>query len=272
MNLFNYINYRKFLNEWLKDSKSGALKERMNASGLANLLRVHPTFISQVLIGKKDLSLEHALDLSKHLSLNLREKEYFLLLVQHEKAGSHDLKLFFENQIKAAREEQLNLGKNLSEFKTLDDEKKAIFYSSWIYAAVWAVCGIGSGFTAEKVAAYFQLDRKDAIDILTFLTSVALLNQKDGVYTMGSQHIHVSNESPFVGRHHTNWRLRALHRLDRLQKEELIFTAPMSIAQKDFLVLRDKVTALIKEVVEIAKDSEAEDLACLNIDLFWPAK
>ncbi|HEY8270608.1 MAG TPA: hypothetical protein VIG33_06935 [Pseudobdellovibrionaceae bacterium] len=42
----------------------------------------------------------------------------------------------------------------------------------------------------------------------------------------------------------------------------------MSISKKDFEVLREKFNLAIKEVVDIAKESAAEEIVCLNIDFF----
>lgn len=93
---------------------------------------------------------------------------------------------------------------------------------------------------------------------------------KDGRFVMGKTHVHVANESPLVLKHHSNWRMKAMQKMDFRDDAELFFTAPMSISRKDFLVLREKLNVILKEVVEIAKASPAEDLFCLNIDFFCP--
>lgn len=74
--------------------------------------------------------------------------------------------------------------------------------------------------------------------------------------------------TPFVIRHHSNWRLRAINSLENTNTEELNLTAPMSISKKDFQIIREKIVKLIQESVEVAKASKAEDLAALTIDFF----
>lgn len=56
--------------------------------------------------------------------------------------------------------------------------------------------------------------------------------------------------------------------MDYREDRELFFTAPMSISKKDFARIRERLNAFIKEAVEIAKESQAEELCCLNIDFF----
>jgi hypothetical protein len=66
-----------------------------------------------------------------------------------------------------------------------------------------------------------------------------------------------------------NWRTKALQGHEGLSSEELAFTAPMSIAKKDFEKIREKIMTCIKDSIDVAKESEAEDLAFLNIDWMW---
>ena len=85
---------------------------------------------------------------------------------------------------------------------------------------------------------------------------------------MGETHIHITNESPHVVKHHINWRMRGIQKMDSREQNELFFTAPMSIAKKDFNLIREKLNGCIKEIVNIGKESHAETLFCLNIDFF----
>ncbi len=66
-----------------------------------------------------------------------------------------------------------------------------------------------------------------------------------------------------------NWRAKALQRRESISATELALTAPMSISIKDFVKIREKLLECIKENLEIAKNSPAEDIAFLNIDFLW---
>lgn len=81
-------------------------------------------------------------------------------------------------------------------------------------------------------------------------------------------HVHVPNESPLVVKHHTNWRLKAIQKMDKREQSELFFTAPMALSKKDFAIIREKFNVVIKETINIVKDSPSEELVCLNIDFF----
>ena len=45
-----------------------------------------------------------------------------------------------------------------------------------------------------------------------------------------------------------------------------MFTGPMSLSQSDYRLFREELIQLIKRVYAMAKASEPELLACLNID------
>ncbi|WP_413578788.1 DUF4423 domain-containing protein [Bdellovibrio sp. HCB290] len=113
-----------------------------------------------------------------------------------------------------------------------------------------------------------ELSRSQAESILNFLVQTGLCKEGNGVFGIGDAHLHLPNESPLVVKHHTNWRMKSIQKMDNRENVELFFTAPMSISEKDFAVIREKLTASIKEIVGVAKDSPAEEVVCLNIDFF----
>jgi hypothetical protein len=86
---------------------------------------------------------------------------------------------------------------------------------------------------------------------------------------MGTQRTFLSKTSPFITNHHTNWRLRAIETSKNLSDQELMFSFPMSISEKDFARIREMFAEIISKSSLIIKDSPSERVACMNIDLFW---
>lgn len=235
---------------------------------IAGALSIHPTLVSQVLAGKKDFTVEQAHRLCGYLGIPRIESDYFLLLVQRDRAGTQDLKEYFTKKISELKEQALKIGHRLKEHRKLGDSERAVFYSSWIYSAIRLFTSTGSGQTVGSVAEQFAIPRKRASEVLTFLAEHGLCAEQNGVYTMGTQHTHLDYGSPFLGRHHSNWRNKAIQRIDDLTTEELMFTSPFSINAKDFRRIREMIVDLIKESSNVIKESPSEDVACLNIDLF----
>lgn len=128
------------------------------------------------------------------------------------------------------------------------------------------------GQRVEQISKVFSLTMNRTHEVVDFLLRTGLCVEDDNLIRIGDLHTHVPAGSPFVTRHHTNWRLKAVQALDRTDDDELHFTAPMAISEKDFLTIREKIVRLIQESVETAKNSEAENLAVVCIDLFRPLK
>lgn len=264
-NIFDFSNYRLFVKSWLNLAKSN---RSSNLTKLSAVIQVHPTYLSQVLNGSKDLSLEQAALMSRHFSLTKLEQEYFFILIQIDKAGSHILKeILIAKKIEIEREKN-KLSKRFNEHKQLTDEHKAIFYSNWLYLAIWAATSLGSGKKIEEIMKMFSITADKANETLSFLVQVGICVENKGVFSPGDVHIHVTNESPFVVKHHTNWRMKSIQKMDFREDSELFFSGPMSISKKDFSLVREKLNIVIKEVVSVVSASNPEDLVCLNIDLF----
>jgi len=265
LNVFDFSDYRKYLKSWIQEARR---EKRSNLSRLAAQAKVHPTFFSQMLAGTKQLSLEQAAELSLVFAHTELERDYFFLLVQEDRAGNPALRGYWREKKAALLEEKNKLSRRFEPHHTLTDSQRALFYSSWIYLAAWVSTDIDGGQTLEQVAERFGLSRKKAQGILSFLLEIGACGEKGGRYSLQMSHIHVGNESPFVTKHHSNWRVKALERMDFRQPEELFFTAPLSLSRKDFLQIREKLNVLAAEVVALAKESRAEDVFCLNVDFF----
>lgn len=269
MDVFQYSDYRKFLQDWLLKAKK---EKKTSASQLAEVIRVHPTFLSQVLLGKKDLASDHWIGLCDYFDLTEIEKDYLNFVYLKNRAGTPTSKKFYQRKMDEILKKRLHLKERLKDHRELSDSERAIFYSSWIYSAIRLFCSVGKGQSLLNIADKFNIKKDKAEQIVEFLIQTGLCKIERDLIQMGDQHIHVSADSPFVSKHHINWRVLGIQSLDRAQTDELHFTGPMSVSKKDFLVIREKIVKLIQENIEIIKESDAEDVASLTIDFFWPAK
>lgn len=256
-------NYRDFVRQYLAKRGSNG---RGEMTRLSQSLRVHPTFISQVLAGKKDFNMEQAFEITKYLKLTEMERRYFLLLIQKDRSGTVELKNYYKKEIEELRSSLSNLSNKLKDFRSLTDQDRAVFYSSYLYTAIRLYCSIGNGKDLEEICEYFLIDRKKALKILDFLCETNLVTLEKNRYKLGTTHTHLPPDSPYVIRHHMNWRVKSLERHESKSENEIAFSAPMSISKKDFMQIRERIHECIKDSIEVAKASDAEELAFLNID------
>jgi len=121
----------------------------------------------------------------------------------------------------------------------------------------------------QEVCKRFSLEPKKAREILNFLIQANLIHEKDGCFKAGTISTHLPSDSPFLNKHHTNWRLKAIQSNESLTEEELMYTATFSIGKNDFAHLRELLMETIKKFLQVVKESPSEEIAHLNIDCFW---
>ncbi|MGZ3773230.1 MAG: TIGR02147 family protein [Pseudobdellovibrionaceae bacterium] len=265
MIIFKYIDYRAFLTNYIANRPR---KGRGESHRMATFAMIHPSLLSQILSGDKNLSLEQAQLISEYIGLSKIETDYFMTMVLYQRAGSKKLKEYYKEKLDALKISASEVSENVKQDKILTDEEKAVFYSHWLFAAVWLETSIGNGRNLNEICENLNIPATRARSILDFLTANQLCTLKDGNYQMGSQSIHLDKTSPHLARHHANWRLKAINAFDNLSSDELMYTAPLSLSDEDFKKLKDRLIQTIKEVTNTAIESPAEKVVCFNLDFF----
>lgn len=269
MNLFEYENYKDALNAVLAEKRKF---EKGLSRKLSEHLGVHPTLVSQVLKGTKDFSEEQLLFVCEFLGIAKLESKYILALLQHERAGSKKLKDHCQEVIEQIRKQALQVSERVHKDRKLSDAEKAIFYSSWIYSAVHLLSTMDLPLNFAEVCKKLDLPPGKAREVLDFLIQIQMVVETDGIFSPGSVATHLEKNSPFLVKHHTNWRLKAIQAAENLSDEELMYTGNFSISKKDFHLLREELIQVIQRFIQIVGPSPAEDIAQFNIDFFWIKK
>jgi len=269
MNIFEFTDYQAFLRSFIAalPKKGWGFSQK-----LSEALNIHPSHVSQVVSGHRDFSVEQAIAVSEFVGLSSLETDYFVGLVNIHRAGTPQAKNYYRKKVQDLKKLSLNLSQRMKQDKILSEEEKSIFYSSYIYSAVRLFCSLEGGVSLEQIKERFDLTSDRLREILDFLLRVGLVVQNSGIFTMGTQHTHVEKGSPHLSRHHMNWRVQALERVENISEEELQFTSPISISRKDFERVREVLVKTINDSFTILKASPAEDVACINLDLFWIKK
>jgi uncharacterized protein (TIGR02147 family) len=264
MRVFEFESYKRYVNARISSLPK---KGRGEFRRISSALKMHTTLVSQIFRGEaKNLSFEQACELCEYLGLTDLETDYFLKLVQMERAGTERSRKLLRKQLAALRAQAEQVASRLPQRKELTDAERAIFYSSWRYSAVRLATSIKGLHSIDQIAERFMISKAEARAIVDFLLATGLCIEKDGEIHMGPKNTHTEAGSPLAVRHHTNWRLRAVQRIEKLGPQELAFTAPVSIAKKDMAKIRARILEMIEDVAKTVKASEPEQLACLSID------
>jgi uncharacterized protein (TIGR02147 family) len=266
MSIFTFDDYRTYLRFYIESLPK---KGWGFASRAAEAIGVQPAYFSLVQSGEKVFTPEQAIKLAKHLSLNEIETEYFLELVQLERAGNDELKSFHKSRVERLKADGLKIKNHIKDQKPLSVEEQMQFYSNSIYTAIRALTSIGDGKTFDEIQKHFNVPPLYLKEIMEFLVRCDLCFRKGDRYFRGAQKTWAETGTPAYFKHLTNWRLQGIRHLELNRASDKFVTMPMTLSTKDMKVVMDQIITLVRDINERVKNTDPqEEMVCLNIDFF----
>ena len=263
--IYEYDNYKIFLNTFIEQMPSSGRGMRKK---LAEALGCQGPFITQVLSGDLDFSMEHAIGIAQFFGLDQNEAEYLILLISYHRAGTNDLKKFLRQSIDQVREKRNQIKNRMNMKETMNKESEVVYYSSWHYQAIHMALTIPELNSREAISQRLQLPLKKVDEILHFLVENNLIKKKMNKYETTDLWLHLDKSSPMISKHHTNLRMKSIQSLDNTHKHDLHYSAVFSCANKDLPKLQEMLLKTLSEFNELVRPSKEEELACFNLDLF----
>jgi uncharacterized protein (TIGR02147 family) len=265
LSIFEYANYRSYLEAWIDSlgSRSYGSKGR-----IAEALGISSSLVSQIMKGEKTLTPDQTSDLCEFLGLNEIETDYLHLLVDFDRAGTPRYRDKLQRKISNLQKQSRDLGKRVPRNKELSDEQRAIYYSSWLYTGVRNLTAIPGLNQPGAIAEHLNIDVGLVARVTRFLIENGLCIENNGKITYGPASIHVDKDSPFVNKHHQNWRFQAIHQMEKKRDQDIFFTSPMSLSVAAAEEIRKMIPNVVQSVMKITGPSPSEITACLNIDWF----
>lgn len=265
--LFECLDYREYLNKMSKDDSWGG------KSRWAEAICCQRAYISKVLNGHANFSIEQAWGLANYLELRKDEKEYFLNLVQFERAGTQDLKKYFKDILKKIRSENLILSKKFADEKKLPFEALAKFYSSWHFSAIHLYISIKGHVSSKLIANELNILREKVDEVIEFLFKTGLIIKE---LNRDSKKVHVkvdfkstflARTSPFIINHHMNWRTKALYSLQQNLSDNIHYSAVVSLTKDDVVKIKKIIVNSIEDFRNIMSTTSNEtQMHALAID------
>jgi uncharacterized protein (TIGR02147 family) len=261
--IFHFSDYKAYLEHSEKQSSLRGFRSR-----LAETTGCQNAFISQVLNGHVNFNLEQALKISEFLNLKPDESQYFMWMVELKRAGTPDLKTYFQKLMHSLREKNIEIKDRVGIPQVLSTEAQTIYYSSWIYGAIHMAGMIGNLSSAAKIAAGLQISETQAIQVIEFLIANGLLDGTPQKFRSGKIQIHLGKNTPNINKHHTNWRVEAIKSLDREHKEDLHYSGVSCLSEEDAHKIKALLVDTIENYVRLVEKSPEETLYTFNLDFF----
>lgn len=261
--IYDYFSYKDFLNE-LCQSERGLLTR------LAEAAPCQKSYLSGVLKGKMQLTLDHVFGICQFLECTDDEEDYFFLLLEKDRASSHLLKKKLDKKIRSFSSQQYKL-KNQNIAQVVQHEQNSdlnIYYSNWIYTAMHIFTSVGKFQTIAALAKRMQLDAEVIKVHLDYLVQSGFVEKKGEQYKWGSVDLHLPDNSYWISNHHLNWRLKAMEDFQKRKPESLHYTMIQSLSEEDFEKLKKKIVHFLKDFAKVADPSTPEEVFNFNIDFF----
>jgi uncharacterized protein (TIGR02147 family) len=158
---------------WLKHQLSEKCRTNPNYSmrAMARSFSISPSYLSQIINGKRNLTLKGATRIASRMKLQIREKEYFFALVEFENAKDPDTKVHLASRV-ARFPKKYNV-ENLSvdSFRLLSD---------WYHFPILQLIKIpGFEFSVNKIAAKLEISSQLAADAVTRLERLNLIKKNE---------------------------------------------------------------------------------------------
>jgi len=265
--VFHYENYRKYLNDFIADRPRGT------RSDLAKCLNCQPGYVTQVLKGEKDLSLEQGLAFAQFAGLKGGEKDFFITLLQKDRAGTSALRAYCNEQLEQLRARSAAvLQERLPLPKRIEGRDLVEYYSAWYYAAIHVCLSISSLREPSALAKELKLPLSSVVRALQYLERVGFAEHVDGEYHLTQNSIHLGGDDPLVSKHHANWRVRTLQALEQgslSNANSVHFSSVITLSREDARKIQGKLIEWIREAQAISHPSPEEVTRVLCVD-FYP--
>ena len=268
MNTFAYADYKELVMGLAQSTQGGA---RGFLTRLSKATRISATTLSDVFRGKRDLTPEQALGVGTFLGLAGLELDYFLALVDRQRAGTPALRAHLDRRLADLRKQADLIEHRLPHDRVLGEEEKFTFYSMWYYSAIRNLTATPMGKTPAQIAKALELPLDLVEHALAFLVRAGLCVEQGGAYGIGPKSLVIGKGDPLVHRMHIDWRQLTISRLQRLKAtadDEVCLTMPCSLSAQGQKKLRKLLLDTITRAGEIVDSSKEEHVAYLCLDLF----
>jgi uncharacterized protein (TIGR02147 family) len=262
--IYEYTSYRTYLNDRLTSlgAKSGQKRRASEALG------VHTTFISQVTLGRADLSLDQAERMNDFLGHTEEEGQYFLDLVIHERASDPLLKSRFARKIQNHQNERTELKKHLDKSQQVDPEDQEKFYSSHLYGLLHVLSSIPKYSNRKNLIEASGVPANVAGEALEFLAKVGVVRISGEKIAPGEKHVHLGKESKNIWQHHSNWRMATMQSFAFNQPTDLHYSGAISCSIEDSVKIRELILKQLKSINTTVSASKEEVAYIYCFDFF----
>ncbi len=264
VSIYTYSTYKAFLKARISIEKEnwGVMTKLAKAAGCQR------PYLSRVLSGEAHFTPAQAYALARFWKLSEDEAEYFLGLLEVERAGSADYREYWKRKNSELKRKHENLSHVVDRTPASNDENDLTYYSSWYWTAIHILVSIPEYQTEKAISEKLHLPQQQVKNILQTLHGWGSVRFEKGRWKFGAREQHISKASPLSIFHHSNWRQQAMIEAQRRSSTSIHYTVVQSLSREDYERVKEVVLGCISKSAAIAGPSREEKLMCFACDLF----
>lgn len=271
MKLISYksLDYRSILEEFISIQKG--MDSSLTLAKLAQSAQIQPSYLTNVLKKRADLSSDQLYFLAQKLSCSKEETDYLLLLLEYTRTQIPARRSQLKEQIENIKKEKLS-AKNIlqSESLALNNDQVSEFYLDPLNDLVHLYCSLDKmDISIDSLTTKFSISTVKAKKILSLLEKLNLISYKNGKWSVSKITKHLPKESPLCKPFHTQHRLLALEKLQKTDEEEYYsFSATISADTATKEAIKIEFLNFLKSIQQTTEKAPSKELFQLNFDLF----
>ncbi len=239
---------------------------------LAKIIQCHPTYVAQILRGIVLMSQEQALLFCKEFDFNDQQTDFFLILLNIERAGTLALKNYYETKKNQLESKLGEVGRSLKASQ-LDEQFEEEFFSNWDFQSIYAALTLyGLKRSFKKITESLGIATDRANYILAKLQEFKMVTEINGKWTVNNTKIHFNGKNPEARqKFHLAWRLKALEKnfvSSAKDKDNFNFSSIITLNK----TYHEKLIMMLKKLIQdFSQDIDAietDSISVLNIDFF----
>ena len=261
--IFQFSSYKTAMASYLSGETN-----RGQMTKAAEALNCQRSYISRVISDELQLTPDHAFNLSKFWNLKSDERDYFLALVDFERAGDPEYRAFVKLKISELKKKFESVQDRTERTALSLDAHQATDFSSWVWSAIHFLTSIPRYQSSEAIADRLGLHRESLSPYLAALEKQGFIEHKREKWIYKSGEFHAPKDSPLVSFLYQNWRSRAVLDSQIFSKDSVHFTQVQTLSLEDFEKVKELLLNFIADSSRIAGPSEPEECIAVTCDLF----
>ncbi len=262
--IYTYKSHQEFIEAMLAQESFG----RGARTAMAEFLGVQKSFVSLVLSKKVDFTLEQTLKIAKFLRLDADDQKFLLLMAGRDRAGSIDLRNFYEDELKKIRDEREKIHTQIQSESSLSEAEYSLYTSAWYHPVIHMCLRNPALKTAEKISKVLKISPEEVSASFKLLEKIGFAERIKGVWHSKVVRFNAEKESPGLRALHSTWRHMATHSLHSPDPKDLHYTVVASADAKALETLRQMILELVKNFEPVIQKADDKEVVAFTIDLF----